>query len=63
MYMRSSGAGFGRWGLTVCMCDEDLVDFPHLDVALLDTMLRCLPAVEEPNIAVQAQCKSGMVAR
>lgn len=45
------------------MRDEDLIYFSHLDTALLYTVLRCLPTVEEPNIAVQAHCKSGMVPR
>ena len=49
--------------LTVRMGDEDLGYFTHFDIALLYTVLRRLTAVKEPDITVQAQCKSRMVSR
>ena len=43
--------------------DEDLLNLAHFDLTLLQSVLRSLAAVKEPDITVQAQCKSRMVSR
>ena len=43
--------------------DEDLLNPAHLDLTLLQSVLRSLAAVKEPYIAIHSQCKRGVIPR